>query len=270
MVLAFFVTSAHREGHSDLPAQPLAIQWSSIHENCAFTQPCSQGIYAGTACSLLALPASAAPDKKPTTAPAQHAVPAQRPPGGPSLPGPAAGRGGANGDKLIERADSNNDGKLSVEEFLAPRLDSLDKMFDRRDANGDGLIAQGEGRRERPAAAGARGNRTIRGLLRGNRPARPAPDRAAILACVQQANPAFAPPAGRDANDETRFEAADTNNDGNLSLSEVTAAETAQAKAQFARLDANSDGFITAADIEARQNERAAAVAAMRDCMKKQ
>ncbi|MES2605023.1 MAG: hypothetical protein V4603_08800 [Pseudomonadota bacterium] len=225
-----------------------------------------KAITLATVCSLLTLPATAANDDKTTAGPMQ-----QR--GGPGMRqrgGPGQGRGLDGGD-LIERADSNDDGKISVEEFLAPRLERLDDMFERRDANGDGLIAEGEGRGERPAAAGNRGGRGERAQRGGGggRPGRPAIDREAVLACMEQANPDFDPPADRD-DDESRFDAADTNGDGSLSLSEVTAAETARAEAQFDKLDADADGFITTADIEANQEQRAEIAAAMRECMQDQ
>lgn len=218
-------------------------------------------------CGLLTVPASAATDTT-TAAPADHAGPGMRHrgPGGPGF----GGRGGPDADDLIGRLDTNKDSKVSLEEFLAPRLDRVDNMFERRDDNNDGVITEGEGRPQRPALA-ERGKRGEGRGPGGNRPpARPEVDRADVLACIKKAVPGFTPPAGPDGDDETPFEAADTNNDGKLTLAEVTAAETTQAKTQFSKRDTNGDGFITAAEVDAQRAERAKVAAAMRDCMKSQ
>lgn len=213
--------------------------------------------------TFAALPGSAATD--PATDSAMHDGPGRR--GGPM--------GGMRGDpaERLDNLDTNNDDRISKEEFLAPRLDRLDDMFSRRDDNGDGLIAEGEGRPQRADRGdrGGRGDRNGERGQRGGRMQRAEIDRDAVLACVQQQVPGFEPPelAERDGPDDN-FDDADTNGDGSLSLSEVTAATTARAEAQFARLDTNGDGFITSTETTARQDEREAVAAAMRDCTRAQ
>ena len=214
--------------------------------------------------SLLALPAAAATDPATDTRPAMHGRDGRPPMGAP--------RGMMREPEArMERLDTNNDGKISQEEFLAPAIDHLDEMFERRDTNGDGLIAEGEGRPQRPAARGNDdGNRRDR-PARGERPARPDISRDEVLACVQKQVPDFDLPERPDADDvDDRFAAIDTNGDGKLSLSEVSASVTANAKARFGRMDSNGDGFITTAEIEAMQDARADTAKAMRDCMQKQ
>jgi len=47
-------------------------------------------------------------------------------------------------EKHEMKADVNNDGKVSYEEFKAARLKHMEEHFKRRDVNGDGFIDEGE------------------------------------------------------------------------------------------------------------------------------
>jgi len=217
--------------------------------------------------TFAALPGTAATDPSTGTATQQGPDRFRGGPGGPGGPRGAAGR--------LEQLDTNNDSKISKEEFLAPRLDRLDEMFSRRDDNGDGLIAEGEGRPQRAdrGERGERGNSAGRGQ-RGDRMERAEIDRDAMLACIKKQVPDFVPPEApepplADGNGRD-FDNADSNGDNNLSLSEVTVSVTANAEAQFARLDTNGDGFITSAETGERQQERTDVAAAMRDCARTQ
>ncbi len=48
--------------------------------------------------------------------------------------------GGAETEKHEMKADANNDGKVSFEEFKNARMKHMEEHFKRRDANGDGFI----------------------------------------------------------------------------------------------------------------------------------
>jgi len=200
-------------------------------------------------CSVLALSANAAPPHVPGSGPALGALP-------PRL-----------GELATERQaniDSNHDGKISLEEFLAPRLARLDEMLARLDTNGDGLLSEAEVH----AAAATAPNQPLPPKQR-TPPVPPAVDRAAVIACMKSSNPDFDPPEVPDPQAiADRFAKADTNGDGKLSLAELSAAVTARATAQFKRLDQDGDGFITAADRKANQAERAALAQSLRACVK--
>jgi Ca2+-binding EF-hand superfamily protein len=171
-------------------------------------------------------------------------------------------------ERRIERLDSNDDGNISKEEFLAPQLAHVDELFARRDANGDGLIEQGEGKPERPTVQ----NPEKPQGPGGQRPAgkgRPQLDREAIAECLAEANIEL-PERPERPSVEERFDATDANNDNKLSLTEVTAAITAQAEEKFSALDSNSDDVISSAELAALQEQRTERQAALRACMQAQ
>lgn len=190
---------------------------------------------------------------------------------------PGRGRPGGAAEFALERLDGNDDGKISREEFLSGRLDRVDELLERLDANGDGLLAQGEGRdalQERGRPEGRRGRGPGRGgpgPNGGPGAGQGGPAQAAMLACVQKAVPGYTAPERPDAEDlQERFAETDSNKDGKLSLSEVTAAISARATQQFARLDSNGDGAISATERAAVAEQRQAAAKAMADCMRAQ
>ena len=202
-------------------------------------------------CSLLALPATAAP-------------PLHGAGRGPALDAPPP-RPGAMLKERLQDLDTNNDGKISQEEFIAPRLARLDDLIARLDKNNDGVISLDE---MHPAAPGASTDHPAR-PLRPNRPGSSAANREAVIACVKSSNPDFDPPEVPDHEAiASRFDQADTNGDGKLSLAELSAAVTARAIAQFKQLDKDNDGFLTAADRQAGQAERAALAKAVQACVK--
>lgn len=179
----------------------------------------------------------------------------RRGPGGP-------GFGGGDPEVRVERLDTDSDGKVSLEEFLAPRLSRVDDMFSRLDSNGDGLLEQGEGR------PNGRGDDDSGRRQRGNRPNI---DNDAMIACVQQSVPGFTPPEGPGGDGiEGRFADNDSNGDGKLSLTEVSTALTTQSEQQFGRLDTDSDGYITSTELDAQQEQRQAVAQAMRQCARQQ
>lgn len=58
---------------------------------------------------------------------------------------------GTNGgnETLMERADTNHDGKISMDEFKAAHEKRVEEMFKRMDTNGDGFIDKDEMRKHR-------------------------------------------------------------------------------------------------------------------------
>lgn len=51
---------------------------------------------------------------------------------------------GAETEKHEMKADTNNDGKVSYEEFRGARMKHMEEHFKRRDVNGDGFIDAAE------------------------------------------------------------------------------------------------------------------------------
>lgn len=121
--------------------------------------------------------------------------------------GPRGRRGDRHGGPpRLERADANNDGNITRDEFLAGPIE----MFSRIDANHDGVIQASE-RPERPE----RGERGERGERRGERPDRPNPD--------ADGNGTFSR-AEFAAMGAHMFERLDANNDGRVTQEEAQAA----------------------------------------------
>ena len=67
-----------------------------------------------------------------------------RPPGGPGGPPGGGGDPAARIAEFIKRADTNNDGKISREEFDSLSKKEGEERFGRMDANGDGYVDQEE------------------------------------------------------------------------------------------------------------------------------
>ena len=63
---------------------------------------------------------------------------------GPRPPDGAPGAGRGNPGEFLKRADADNDGKVSKEEFVKFRTAEADEQFARIDANGDGFVGEEE------------------------------------------------------------------------------------------------------------------------------
>lgn len=145
----------------------------------------------------------------------------------------------------LEQLDTNGDGAIDLDEFLARHEDRPDQLLNRRDENGDGLLS----REELEPREGSR---------------RPDIDRAAVQACMQEEHPELAAPAGI----EERFDTLDSNDDSFLDADELAAGRLAQAEERFARLDTDADGQLTQDELRAGRPERRAMGRELRDCIR--
>lgn len=131
-------------------------------------------------------------------------------------------------ERMIKRLDMNGDKKVSLEEVQARASDAF-KNFD---TNGDGQVSRDEIKAKRAAF------REVRKELRGLK-GKPESERAAAIEKVKAMGPMMLPGARKKA-----FDTADTDKNGSLSATEVTA----QAEKMFKGRDKNGDGFLDAAD----------------------
>ncbi|HTQ99912.1 MAG TPA: EF-hand domain-containing protein [Candidatus Acidoferrum sp.] len=198
-------------------------------------------------CGASTLPVSAATDDTGNSAFPHH-----------GNPGPMHNRGGEPGLNLVE-LDTNHDGKISLEEFLAPRTARIEKLFTRLDRNGDGLISQDE--LMSPAVT-----RTLRSH---HQAAVGSTTNSARAACMAKIEPNPEQPVRLDsATLLNNFAGIDTNGDGKLNLAELTTYATTTATAEFNKLDIDGDGFLTQKDFDALRAQRQANAKAVRDCVK--
>lgn len=145
-------------------------------------------------------------------------------PGGPDGRGPG-GRGGR--ENMLRRADTNQDKKVTLEEFKAFMLMEAEEHFRRLDSNGDGAITS-----EDPPPAGGPG-RGPEGRP-GPRPDGPPPAEA----------PAAAPMRQR----ERLLREADANADGKLTYEELLEKKPGFPEATFTQMDRNQDGALSPLD----------------------
>lgn len=127
---------------------------------------------------------------------------------------------------LIRLYDQNKDGKISEEEFLSPRQKEYEFYFNLLDANKSGLLEESE-RKWIPNVPRADAN-------------------ADVMACIKQSIADYSPV---DDSPVAILKAADTNNDGKLSLAEVTKAVQGVAHKLFLSVDANGNGAVIESEL---------------------
>ncbi|MDF0489782.1 EF-hand domain-containing protein [Sphingomonas sp. H39-1-10] len=165
------------------------------------------------------------------------------------VPVVAQGPGGG----MMMRADTNGDGVITRDEFLAQSAE----RFQRMDANHDGKLA-GDELRGRMAERAQGGTITREAFmaeaearfqrLDANHDGKITKDEMAALGARGGAG--MAPPAGGMPGPHGHgdwFDKIDTNHDGRISREEMRA----QADAHFAKLDTNHDGFVDKAELNA-------------------
>jgi hypothetical protein len=145
----------------------------------------------------------------------------------------------------LAQLDANDDGMISLDEFLARHEDRPELLLERRDENGDGFLSREE-------------------LEPREGPRRPDIDRAAVQACMQEEHPELAAPAGI----EERFDTLDSDDNSLLDTDELAAGRLAQAEERFARLDTDADGQLTQDELRAGRPDRRAMGRDLRDCIR--
>lgn len=181
------------------------------------------------------------------------AQPPADPPGGPPPHRPGLG---------IARADTNGDGKITLEELQAiwPGVD--EEIFARLDRNGDGVLSgedrRGKGMQGPEGERGAKGPKGHKGPREGKGMG-PGPMMGPPPACAEggpQMPPP--PPGGPQGRPEAprmrlleKLREADANGDKEVTFEELSAVAPHIDREKFQRLDRNGDGVISAADMPA-------------------
>jgi len=167
------------------------------------------------------------------------------------MPGPdmrAAGPG-----RMLSNLDSDEDGRISADEFVDERTRQIEQLFNRRDTDGNGVLSAAES--ERPARQRREGSQR-----------RPAMDSAAMQACAQAGDEVDT--GNNPGNRADLFTDADSNGDGTLSLSELTETARGTAQTRFAALDDDGDGYITEAELAARADASRERRMELRQCIR--
>ncbi|HOT50761.1 MAG TPA: EF-hand domain-containing protein [Candidatus Hydrogenedentes bacterium] len=177
------------------------------------------------------------------------------PEAGPMPPPPGMDRPGGGPPPFMpppEEMDANGDGNVSLDEFTAAWDKIGRERFKRHDANGDGILDKGE-LAKRPGP-GPRGEGRGHGPGYGPRPPVDCPDRPGEGRGPRgegERRPGQGPRPPMDRPDRPgggplrpSLEEMDTNNDGNVSKDEFSAACAQINQTHFERMDENGDGVL--------------------------
>ncbi|MCC2605473.1 EF-hand domain-containing protein [Planctobacterium marinum] len=161
---------------------------------------------------------------------------------------------GRSAEQVFEHLDSSGDGLLTLDEFTASLEERVANRFNRKDSDEDGFLSLEE------ATSNRRGE---------------APDHsdiaAEIVACVttlaEDDDSITVPDESRFDSPQDRFNAADTSEDGFISLEEAQNNALSKAPESFTDMDSDSSGDINLDEFEAHQQSRKATRQAIRSCI---
>ena len=190
-----------------------------------------------------------------------------RPPGGPG------GDGAGRILEFLKKADADQDGKLTKDEFAAVSQRDTDERFARMDANGDGFVDKteigsiaekmrgmaGRGRPDGAPGGAPKGDGGFRRAPDGDKPAgdKPAgrPDGDRPPGGRPDGAPGRPPGGpggpGMGMNPDEIFGRMDANSDGNVDSEEYAAFSNREIEERFKRLDGDSSGTVSKAEFEA-------------------
>lgn len=157
--------------------------------------------------------------------------------------------------RMLGNLDSDDDGRISRDEFVDARVRQTERLFERRDDDGDGLLGAGE--TDRPARDERPGPPRGRGQI----------DPAIAQSCLSAGADPEAPFAGRGGELAALVANADSDGDGALSLPEVSTAAATGAESRFDLLDEDSDGFVTEAELTAAAEAAQTRRQELRECI---
>jgi len=151
--------------------------------------------------------------------------------------------------RIFHVVDVNQDGIISLDEFVAKKLAKAAPQFDRIDSDNNDLISLDELK----AAVARHWDGEI--------------DIAVLRQCIEDELQIDLPPF---VTIEEKFAAADTNADGSIDFTEFSAAKTRVAEAKFGKIDANEDGMITPEEMAQALIKLYTFKMARRDCVEQQ
>lgn len=182
----------------------------------------------------------------------------------------AEGAGPNRMAEFLKRLDTDADGKVTKDEFLAFTKKEGEDRFAKIDANADGAADEAELKTaaEKMRAAGTEGRREMRGSEGGGFRRPPgteggAPPPEGQVRRPEGGRPEGGPPGegpGRggpgiggmmSGNAEETFKGMDGNSDGAVTKEEFQAFSSKEIDGRFGRMDTNSDGKITLEEIKA-------------------
>ncbi len=179
---------------------------------------------------------------------------------------PSTGEGGGNRlAEFLKKVDTNGDGKITKEEFLAYSKKEAEDRFAKIDTNGDGVIdeseikaaaekmREGAGRRGEGQGQGEGGFRRAPGS-EGKEPSPPQGERPP--GGPEGRRPEGGPPGGPGmggmlGNPEETFKKLDKNGDGFVDAEEFRAFASEEADSRFKRMDEKGAGKISLEDFKA-------------------